>query len=220
MPASRERRKTSVALTSTLHWFETEVLAEERNCQGLARLNTDLVQHEAVRPLTRRLILDIDSSESPVYGAQDQSTYNRHFESVCYHPLFIFNQNGDCLGAKLRPGNVHSADGRDGFLLPVIDLSQAQGQAVVERADAAFALAFPGWVSSSPRSPGRTGPSSTSTTSVGGGAVDQGGQRRHPLDPASCHRFRAKEVRLLLGVIAYNVGYLLRRLVWPLAIQT
>jgi hypothetical protein len=66
MLASRERRETSVALTSTLHWFETEVLAEERNYQGLARLNTDLVQHEAARPLARRLILDIDSSESPV----------------------------------------------------------------------------------------------------------------------------------------------------------
>ena len=51
MLASRERRETSIALTSTLHWFETEVLADERNYQGLARLNTDLVQHEAARPL-------------------------------------------------------------------------------------------------------------------------------------------------------------------------
>jgi hypothetical protein len=84
MLASRERRETSVALTSTLHWFETDVLAEERNDQGLARLNTDLVQHEAARLLTRRLILDIDSSESPVHGAQEESAYNGHFESVCH----------------------------------------------------------------------------------------------------------------------------------------
>src|SRR5437870_13868393 len=35
----------------------------------------------------------------------------------------------------------------------------------------------------------------------------------------SCHRFRANEVRLLLGVIAYNLGNLLRRLALPLAIQ-
>jgi Transposase DDE domain group 1 len=34
MLASRERRETSVALTSTLHWFEPEVLADERNYQG------------------------------------------------------------------------------------------------------------------------------------------------------------------------------------------
>jgi Transposase DDE domain group 1 len=33
MLASRERRETSVALTSTLHWFETDVLTEERNYQ-------------------------------------------------------------------------------------------------------------------------------------------------------------------------------------------
>ncbi len=36
----------------------------------------------------------------------------------------------------------------------------------------------------------------------------------------SCHRFRANEVRLLLGVIAYNLGNLLRGLVLPLAIQS
>ena len=35
----------------------------------------------------------------------------------------------------------------------------------------------------------------------------------------SCHRFRANEVRLLLGVIAYNLGNLLRRLVLPVTIQ-
>jgi transposase InsO family protein len=36
----------------------------------------------------------------------------------------------------------------------------------------------------------------------------------------SCQRFRANEVRLLLGVIAYNLGNLLRRLVLPIAIQS
>src|SRR5712691_7371188 len=36
----------------------------------------------------------------------------------------------------------------------------------------------------------------------------------------SCHRFRANEVRLLLGVVAYNLGNLLRRLALPLAIQS
>ena len=36
----------------------------------------------------------------------------------------------------------------------------------------------------------------------------------------SCHRFRANEVRLLLGVIAYNLGNPLHRLVLPVAIQS
>jgi hypothetical protein len=68
MLASRERRASSVALTSTLHWFETEVLTEEDNHQGLARLNTALVQRAAT--VTGRVTLDIDSSESPVHGAR------------------------------------------------------------------------------------------------------------------------------------------------------
>jgi hypothetical protein len=140
MLASRERRETSVALTSTLHWFETDVLTEERNYQGLARLNTALIQHASARSTNRRVILDIDSSESPVHGNQEQSAYNGHFESVCYHPLFVFNPAGDCLAAKLRPGNVHSADGWGEVLLPIVDRYRARGQTVVVRADAAFAL--------------------------------------------------------------------------------
>ena len=70
MLASRERREASVALTSTLHWFETDVLAAERNYQGLVRLNTALIQHAATRSPNRRVTLDIDSSESPVHGAK------------------------------------------------------------------------------------------------------------------------------------------------------
>jgi hypothetical protein len=140
MLASRERRETSVALTSTLHWFETDVLAEERNYQGLTRLNTELVQHPAARSPRRRVILDIDSSESPVHGTQEQSAYNGHFESVCYHPLFVFNAEGDCLAAKRRPGNVHSAEGWDEVLLPIIDRYRRRRHTVVVRADAAFAI--------------------------------------------------------------------------------
>src|SRR5712692_3740784 len=140
MLASRERRETSVALTSTLHWFETDVLVEERNYQGLARLNTALIQHASARSTDRRVILDIDSSESPVHGTQEQSAYNGHFESVCYHPLFVFNPEGDCLAARLRPGNVHSTEGWDEVLLPIIDRYRRRRQSVVIRADAAFAM--------------------------------------------------------------------------------
>jgi DDE family transposase len=46
---------------------------------------------------------------------------------------------GDCLAVKLRPGNVHSAQGRD-EVLPIIDRYRRRRQTVVVRADAAFAL--------------------------------------------------------------------------------
>src|SRR2546428_7857855 len=81
----------------------------------------------------------MDSSESPVYGEQEQSAYNGYFGSVCDHPLFLFNSQGDCLVAKLRPGNVHSADGWEEVLLPEIERQRQNGKEVVFRADAAFA---------------------------------------------------------------------------------
>jgi hypothetical protein len=81
----------------------------------------------------------MDSTEIPVYGQQEQSAYNGHFESTCYHPLLLFNREGDCLAAKLRPGNVHSADGWEELLLPEIERQQKLGKEVVFRADAAFA---------------------------------------------------------------------------------
>jgi hypothetical protein len=77
--------------------------------------------------------------EVPVYGEQEQSAYNGHFESTCYHPLLMFNREGDCLAAKLRPGNVHSAEGWEELLLPEIKRQQQRGKVVVFRADAAFA---------------------------------------------------------------------------------
>ena len=81
----------------------------------------------------------MDSSESPVHGQQEGSTYNGHFETVCYHPLFLFNDHGDCVAAKLGPGNVSSADDWEELLVPEIDRQQAEGQRVAFRADAAFA---------------------------------------------------------------------------------
>ena len=62
-----------------------------------------------------------------------------YFESSCDHPLLLFQEEGDCLAAKLRPGNVHSAEGREELLLPEIARQQQMGKAVAFRGDAAFA---------------------------------------------------------------------------------
>jgi len=60
----------------------------------------------------------MESTEIPVYGQQEYSASNDHFESTCYHPLLLFNREGYCLAAKLRPGNVHSAEEWEELLLP------------------------------------------------------------------------------------------------------
>ena len=127
------------ALTSTLHWFETELLTREENLVGLRAVNRKVLAQAGMPTRAGRIVLDMDSSESPVHGAQEGSAYNGHFDSVCYHPLFLFTEHGDCLAAALRPGNVHSADEWDDLLVPEIERQQAGGTRVAFRADAAFA---------------------------------------------------------------------------------
>jgi len=79
----------------------------------------------------------MDSTEIPVYGEQEQSAYNGHFESACYHPLLLFNREGDSLAAQLRAANVRSAKGWEQLLLPEIERQQRMGKEVAFRADAA-----------------------------------------------------------------------------------
>ena len=108
--------------------FETELLTQEENLAGLAAINRELIgKAETIDP-PQRVVLDMDSTEIPVYGQQENSGYNGHFESTCYHPLLLFNREGDCLAAKLRPGNVHSADDWEELLLP--DNRSASGSCV------------------------------------------------------------------------------------------
>ena len=140
---SKKILERGAALTSRLQSFETGVLTQEDNLAGLAALNRDLIAKAEAIDSPRRMVLDMDSTEIPVYGEQEQSAYNGHFESTCYHPLLLFNRGGDCLAAKLRPGNVHSADSWEELLLPEIERQQARGKEVVFRGDAAFAKPEP-----------------------------------------------------------------------------
>jgi hypothetical protein len=121
------------ALPSRLHWFETEVLTQDDNLEGLSRINRELLAKAEAVDSFGQVVLDMDSTEIPVYGNQEQSAYNGHFESTCYHPLLLFNGEGDCLAAKLRPGNVHSAEDWEEVLLPEIERQQVRDSDSRER---------------------------------------------------------------------------------------
>jgi hypothetical protein len=68
----KERSSTEpgVALTSTLHWFEADLLAREENVAGLAALNRGLVARAEGVDSSQWVALIIDSSETQVYGEQ------------------------------------------------------------------------------------------------------------------------------------------------------
>ena len=131
---NRALEKAGVGET-TVGRFEKEILLEGDNLNNLDEILKKWTEKvDSVRGI-KETILDIDSSESPVYGEQEGSSYNGHFLSRCYHPLFVFNQYGDCLKVKLRPGNVHSADGRQEFLEPTLRSYAGKGINVKVRGD-------------------------------------------------------------------------------------
>ncbi len=66
--------------------------------------------------------------------------YNGHFGCTCYHPLFVFNQDGDVERAMLRHGNVASADDWRAVLLPAIERYREVDLPKYFRGDAAFAI--------------------------------------------------------------------------------
>ena len=127
------------ASTNTMSRFETEVLTQDGNVEGLDLLNAKWVDGAMTHTAHRRVILDMDSSESPVHGEQEGASYNGHFGSMCYHPLFVFNRFGYCEGAMLRAGNVHSARNWRQVLDPIMSRYERTGVRRYFRADAAFA---------------------------------------------------------------------------------
>src|ERR671919_991749 len=63
------------ASPSQMGRFETELLTEKDNLQGLTRMNTQWVERAMAHTPHRRVILDMDSSESPVHGQQEEAAY-------------------------------------------------------------------------------------------------------------------------------------------------
>ena len=58
-----------------LHWFETELLTKEENLIGLMALNRETLGHAESLDSSDRVVLDMDSSESPVHSEQEGSAY-------------------------------------------------------------------------------------------------------------------------------------------------
>jgi hypothetical protein len=127
------------ASPSQMGRFETKWLTADKNLSALGDLSGQWIDRVHARRPPRGILLDMDSSVSPTHGEQENSVWNGHYECACYHPLFVFNQFGDLERCALRPGNVHSADGWDGVLKPVVARYQGKVSRIYFRADAGFA---------------------------------------------------------------------------------
>jgi hypothetical protein len=127
------------ASPSQMGRFETKWLSAAKNLTALADLQGQWIDRVHARRPPRGILLDMDSSVSPTHGEQEMSVWNGHYECTCYHPLFVFNQFGDLERCALRPGNVHSADGWEGVLKPVVARYRGKVSRISFRADAGFA---------------------------------------------------------------------------------
>ena len=135
----REGLDRAAASSSQMGRFETEWLASAPNLAALADLSGAWVDQIHDRRPPRKIVLDMDSSESPTHGEQEGSVWNGHFGCTCYHPLFVFNQFGDLERCRLRAGNAHSAEDWHLVLEPVVARYRDRGVDLSFRADAAFA---------------------------------------------------------------------------------
>src|SRR5262249_5835907 len=103
------RAKNSIAAsTSEMARFETEILSTKENLKHLMDLPGQWIDQAHQHRKLTKLILDMDSSVSEIYGHQQGSAYNGHFGCTCYHPLFLFNQFGGLERVLLRRGNCGS----------------------------------------------------------------------------------------------------------------
>lgn len=80
------------------------------------------------------------TQSAQTHRAQERTAWNGHFGCMCYHPLFVFKQFGHLERCALRKGNVHSADGWETVLKPVIARYAERHLMRFFRADAAFAI--------------------------------------------------------------------------------
>jgi hypothetical protein len=120
------------ALLSTTH----NLAALQDGLVDSTLADLELRQHSK----SRALMLDVDSVALEVFGQQEGSAYNGHYGMRCYHPLVAFlGETGHCVGAWLRPGNAHTADGTAHRILPVVSALQKEGVSIAGvRGDAGF----------------------------------------------------------------------------------
>jgi hypothetical protein len=66
----------------TVSRFETDMLTQDESIEALSSLNSAWVSKAVSLSKAKKIILDIDSSESPVHGNQEGSAYNG---PLCQH---------------------------------------------------------------------------------------------------------------------------------------
>lgn len=134
-PAFRLAASSSAGLTPlggqglasqpTLSRF-TALMAEPTNLKVLREAVLELagrgIRAERGGKKVPCVTLDVDSAPVEVHGHQPKAEWNGHYNARIYHPLITsIAETGDMLDARLRAGNVGTADGALDVILDVVD---------------------------------------------------------------------------------------------------
>jgi len=99
------------------------------NPEAIEQLWVQLFINQTQNP-PRQIILDLDVTDDPVHGSQEQAAFNGYYKHECYTPLLIYCGR-HLLAAQLRPANVAPAAGALEQLQRIIAQIRSQWTEVV-----------------------------------------------------------------------------------------
>lgn len=114
-----------LASQPTLSRF-TAIMAEPANIKVLREAVLEMagrgIRAERQGKRMPSVTLDVDSAPVEVHGHQPKAEWNGHYNARIYHPLITsIAETGDMLDARLRAGNVGTAEGALDVILDVVD---------------------------------------------------------------------------------------------------
>lgn len=131
-----------LASQPTLSRLETSSTA--RTCYRLAVALGQVYLHDRERAGTpARIVLDLDGTDDPTHGDQEQTAYHAYYGQHQYFPLLVFDgDTGQLITAVLRPGTVHASHGVVPILKRIIGILRGRwpGVTIEVRADSGFAI--------------------------------------------------------------------------------
>jgi hypothetical protein len=92
----------------------------------------------------KRVIIDIDATDDPTYGAQQLSMYNGYYGQFMYNELLFHDgETGQIITPVLRPGNSHSNKWYVAILKRIVGAIRAKhpDMEIIVRADSGFSNA-------------------------------------------------------------------------------
>ena len=94
----------------------------------------------AHRRPAKQIIIDLDATDDPLHGEQEDRFFHGHYDCYCYLPLYIFCGR-HLLAAKLRPANIDGAAGAIEELARIVEQIRDDWPDVriLVRADSGFA---------------------------------------------------------------------------------